>query len=133
MKKITLIFFTFSGIYTGFSQKPAETADSIHTRQNIITNMQPVKKDSAVVKLTPSIRLYPNPAKNKVEIDIKGFDPGYVKIQLVDNKGKLLREDKRLVFSGSEIIMLMFSEKPGLYFLWLKQGETMLRNKLIIQ
>ena len=133
MKRITLFFFTFSGIYTAFSQKPAETADSIHARQTIIANIQPIKKDSTVVKVKPSIRLYPNPARNKVEIDIKGFEPGYVKIQLVDNKGKLVREDKRLVFSGSEIIVLMFSEKPGLYFLWLKQGEKMLRNKLIIQ
>ncbi len=77
--------------------------------------------------------MYPNPAKNKVDMEIKGFDPGYVKIQLVDNRGKLIREDKRLVFSGDEIIVLMFSEKPGLYFLLLKQGTKSVRNKLVIQ
>lgn len=133
MKKITLIIFTFSGIYTGFSQKPAQTPDSIHTRENVPANTPPIKIDSASVKEKPSIRLYPNPAKNKVDMEIKGFDPGYVKIQLVDNRGKLIREDKRLVFSGDEIIVLMFSEKPGLYFLLLKQGTKSVRNKLVIQ
>ena len=133
MKRITLIFFTFSGIYTGYAQKLAQTQDSIGTGQNAIANIQPIKKDSSGFKKKPSIRLYPNPAKNKVEIDIKGFDRGYVNIQLSDIKGKLIREDKRLVFSGSEIIVLMFFEKPGLYFLWLKQGKKNLRSKLIIQ
>lgn len=133
MKKTILIFFTFLGIYAGFAQKPLQTADSIPGRQNVIANMQPNSKQSAAVKEKPSIHLYPNPAKNKVEIDIKGFDPGYVKIQLVDNKGEVVRADNRLVLSGSEVIVLMFSEKPGLYFLWLKQGEKILKSKLIIQ
>ena len=133
MKKITLIFFTFSGIYAGFAQKPAETTDSIHARENVMANTPPTKIDSMHVKEKSSIRLYPNPAKNKVEIEIKAFDPGYVKIQLIDNKGKLVREERRLIFSGNEIIILMFSEKPGLYFLVVKQGNKLLKNKLIIQ
>lgn len=133
MKKITLIFFTFLGIYAGFSQNPLQTADSIRIRQNVSANMQPIKKNLPVFKKKPSIHLYPNPAKNKVEIDINGFDPGYVKIELVDNKGTLVRADKRLVLSGSEVIVLMFSEKPGLYYLWLKQGEKIVKNKIIIQ
>jgi Secretion system C-terminal sorting domain len=115
MKQIVFFFFTFSGICTGFAQKPAEIIDSI------------------IAKEKPSIRLYPNPAKNKVEIEIKGFDRGYVQVQLTDKNGNLVRNDKRFVFSGNEIIILMFSEKPGLYFLLLKQGKNNVRSKLIIQ
>jgi hypothetical protein len=115
MRQILFLFFTFSGICTGLAQKP----------------LQPI--DSTELKEKPSVRLFPNPAKNKVEIELKGFDPGYVVLQLLDNNGKLRREDKRLVFTGNEIIVFMFSEKPGLYFIWLKQGETKLRSKLVIQ
>ena len=65
MKKTTLIFFTFLGIYAGFAQKPLQTADSIRIPQNMIANMQPIKKDLSVFKEKPSIHLYPNPAKKK--------------------------------------------------------------------
>ncbi len=100
--------------------------------QNKGTNILPLKTDSAI-KEKPSLRLYPNPAKNKAEIEIRGFEPGYVKVQLMNTAGKLLREEKRLVLSGNEAIMFMFSEKPGLYFLFVKQGKIILRNKLVIQ
>lgn len=86
-----------------------------------------------VVKEKPSMRLYPNPAKNKVDMEIKGFEPGYVQVQLTDNNGKTLRDYKRLVFNGDETIVLMFSEKPGLYFLLVKQGEKSVKARLVIQ
>jgi hypothetical protein len=133
MKKIIFIFFTFSGIYAGFTQKPPEIIDSADVKQKAIENVQPVKIDSAAVKEKAVVRLYPNPAKHKVEIEIKGFEPGYVQVRLVDKEGNLVRDDKRTVFSGNEIIVLMFSERPGLYFLLLRQGDIYLRAKLIIQ
>jgi hypothetical protein len=117
MKQIAFLFFTFLGICTGFAQKPAQIIDSV----------------SITVKEKPSIHLFPNPAKNKIEIEIKGFDQGHILVQLFDNNGKQVRIDKRLVVSGNEIIVFMFSEKPGLYFLLLKQGKLHLRRKLIIQ
>jgi Secretion system C-terminal sorting domain len=129
MKKIILLFFTFSGICCCFSQK---IPDTVNTLQSTLANTLPLKRDSLVTKEKSSCRVYPNPAKNKAEIEIKGFDAGYVKIQLMSNTGKLLREEKRLVLSGNEIIIFMFSEKPGLYFLFLKQGKIMLKNKLVI-
>jgi len=128
MKKIILLFFTFSGICSCFSQEPLKVADTVKGGTNIL----PLKTDSAA-KEKPTLRIYPNPAKNKAEIEIKGFEPGYVKIQLMTPSGKLLREEKRLVLSGNEAIVFMFSEKPGLYFLFLKQGKIMLKNKLLIQ
>ena len=81
----------------------------------------------------PSIRLYPNPAKNKIEIDIRGFNAGYVQVMLMDKSGNIVRDEKRLMFNGNETIAFMFSEKPGLYFVLLKQGQIKVRSKLIIQ
>jgi Secretion system C-terminal sorting domain len=128
MKKIILLFFTFCGICSCFSQEPAKVADTVNKGTNIL----PLKTDS-LNKEKPTLRIYPNPARNKAEIEIKGFEPGYVKVQFMNNAGKLLREEKRLVLSGNELIVFMFSEKPGLYFLFVKQGKIILKNKLVIQ
>lgn len=133
MKKISIIFITFSGIYSAFGQNREQNIDSGDVIQNVHTDKQPGKIDSLQVKNTPSIRLFPNPAKNKVEIEIKSFEPGQVLIQLLDINGNRVREDKRTVFSGNEIIVFMFSEKPGLYYLLLRQGEISIRNRLVIQ
>lgn len=133
MKQILFLFFTFSGICTGFAQKTAETGDSIHVMQNKIANTQPIKNTAAGIKDNPAVRLFPNPAKNSVEIEIKGFEPGYVLVQLIDKHGNIVRNNKRLVFYGNEIIVFMFSEKPGLYFLLLKQGEKKVKRSILIQ
>lgn len=115
MKKIILLSFTFSGICCCQAQQSIKTADT------------------PAVKEKPIARIYPNPAKNRAEIVIKGFEPGYVKLQMVNNTGKLLREEKRLVFTGNETIVFMFSEIQGFYFLFVKQGKIILKNKLVIQ
>ncbi len=133
MKKIILLFFTFSGICCCFGQQLPQNTDTINVQQTPGANSLPVKKDSLFIKRKPAAVLYPNPAKNKVEIAIKAFDAGYIKLQLLNNSGKLVREEKRLLLSGNEIIVFMFSEHPGLYYLILKQGNQMQKNKLVIQ
>jgi hypothetical protein len=133
MKKIILLFFTFLGICSCFSQKQAGNKDSAIVLQNMVANTLPLKSDTVKTKEKVLVRLFPNPAKNKVEIEIKGFEPGYVKLQLLNNNGKLVREEKRLALTGNETIIFMFSEVPGLYYLLLKQGTQMLKNKLLIQ
>ncbi|MBK8611330.1 MAG: T9SS type A sorting domain-containing protein [Chitinophagaceae bacterium] len=125
MKKITLIIFTFSGNYSGFAQEPVQIADSVCIKQNT--------EEKVLLKKDASMKLFPNPAKNKIEIEITGLDPGYVLVQLIDKSGNLFRNDKRLVYSGSEIITFMFSAEPGLYFIMLKQGKLNLKKSLIIQ
>ncbi len=132
MKKIILLFFTFLGICCCLAQ-PAKTTDTINGKKDAVSNTPPFKTDSLVAKGKPLLRLYPNPAKNKAEIEIKGFDAGYVIIQLMNNAGKLIREERRLVLTGNEIIIFMFSENPGLYFLFIKQGKIIKKARLVIQ
>jgi len=133
MKKIIFLFFTFLGNCTGFAQKPPESVVSDSMKQPLPIVKQPGKKDSALGIEKPLIRLFPNPARNKVEIELKGFEPGFVQVQLIDNMGYKVRDDKRLVLSGNEIIVVMFSEKPGLYILALKQHEKNVKARLVIQ
>ena len=131
MKKIILLFFTFLGICSCFSQKLL--SDIITVIAKPVTNTLPLKIDTIKVKEKFSVHVFPNPAKNKVEIEINGFEPGYVKLQLLNNAGKIIRQEKRQMFSQKETIIFMFSETPGLYYLVLKQGVQTLKNKLIIQ
>ena len=131
MKKIILLFFTFLGICSCFSQELSK--DTITVTAKPVTNTLPLKTDTIKVKEKVSVRVFPNPAKNKIEIEINGFEPGYVKIQLLNNAGKIIREEKRQMFSEKETIIFMFSETPGLYYLLLRQGRIFRRNKLIIQ
>lgn len=133
MKKIILLFFTFLGICSCFSQELPENKDSMTISANKVANTLPLKPDLLKTKEKASVIIFPNPAGNKIEIEIKGFEPGYIKLQLLTNTGKLVREEKRLVFTGNETIIFMFAEMPGLYYLLLKQGAQMLKSKLIIQ
>jgi hypothetical protein len=133
MKKIILLFFTFLGICSCFSQELPKNRDTVKVLQSSGANSLPVKNDSLFTRLKPTAVLYPNPAKNKIEIAIKGFEAGYIKLQLISNTGKLVRQQERLLFSENEIIVFMFSETPGLYYLVLTQGKQSVKNKLIIQ
>jgi Secretion system C-terminal sorting domain len=132
MKKILILFFTLSGICSGFAQTGEVTSvpDSSATQGPLKGQL---RKDSIPGKEKPSAKLFPNPATNKVEIEIKGFNPGFVQVQIMDNDRKLIREDKRLLLSGNEVVMLMFSLQPGLYFVTVKQNEKFCKRQLIVQ
>jgi len=132
MKKIIAFFISFSGISCCISQSNSQLTHADTVKQNIFTKVQSIKKDSFPLKKIPSAKVFPNPAKNKVEIEINGFETGFVQIQLIDKNGKMVRNDKREVFSGNETIVFMFSESPGIYFLLIKQAEKSYKNKLII-
>jgi Secretion system C-terminal sorting domain len=121
MKKIALIFFTFSGIYTGFAQSSLNGADMGAISQKVPE------------KIKPAVQVSPNPARNKVELDITGFDKGYLQVFLFNNTGKTVKHEKRLLVHGNETVILMFSLEPGLYYLQLKQGSKNTRTKLVIQ
>lgn len=117
MKKIALLFVAFLGI-----------CDS--NAQNISGN---AVKDSANPITKPSVRLYPNPATNRVEAEINGFESGYIGVRISDKQGRLVREEKRMVVEGNEVIVFMFSLKPDIYFIAFKQGKKQASAKLMIR
>lgn len=127
MKKFVPLFFTFSGICMAFAQNPVQTSPSDNVKKSTIHN------DSLPKKEKPFIRVFPNPASNKAEVELKGFEPGFVQVQIINSTGSVLRNDKRLIYIGHEIIVLMFSLEPGIYFLVVKQDKKLARTKLIIR
>jgi Secretion system C-terminal sorting domain len=123
MKKIVILLLTFLGICSGYAQNPS-VSDTMTVKK--ITS-DSLLKEKAVVKL------YPNPAKNKVELQVTGFEPGLVQVQIFNVSGKAVRNDSRLLFSGNENIVVMFSLSPGIYFVVLKQKDKLVKKKMVVQ
>ena len=123
MKKIILLLVTFLEIYGGFAQN-SSGSDSLIIKK--------ITSDS-VIKEKIAVKLYPNPAKNKVELEVKGFEPGLVQVQIYNLSGKAVRNDSRLLFSGNENMVVMFSLTPGIYFVVLKQKDKLVKKKMVVQ
>ena len=80
----------------------------------------------------PEISIYPNPAKNKITIEAKHFKPGMVSVKLLDTKGKLVREDSRLLTNGTEDIIMFLMLKAGIYFILVSEPGKIARKKLVV-
>jgi Secretion system C-terminal sorting domain len=123
MKKIILLSFTFLGICNGFAQIPS------------VNEAPPIQKtvSDSIPRERATVKLFPNPAKNKIELEVKGFEAGMVQLQIINVSGKLVRNDSRLLFSGNENIVVMFSLTPGIYFITLKQKDKLVKKKMVVQ
>ena len=132
MKEIIILFFTFLGICKGLAQNPVgnNLPDSL---QNTKAFTQKKNTDSSLLKEKVSVKLFPNPAKNKVELEVKGFEAGLIQLQIIGISGKVERNDQRLLVSGKENIVVMFSLKPGIYFIAVKQKDKVVKKKMVVE
>ncbi len=123
MKKIVILIVTLLGICKGFAQNSTASAT---------TEIKKIASDS-IVKEKAAIKFYPNPAKNKAVLEVSGFKAGTVQLQIIDIAGKILRNDTRLLCNGNESLVLMFSVKPGIYFIVLTQKDTWAKKKMVVE
>ncbi len=130
MKEIVILLVTFLGICKGFAQKPSDS-NGINTFKISTTTVRNSVSDS--LKENATVNLFPNPAKNKTELEIKGFESGNVQLQIINVNGKLVRNDSRILFSCNENIVVMFSLPQGVYFIVLKQKDKVIKKKMIVQ
>ena len=132
MKEIIILFFTFLGICKGLAQNPVgnNLPDSL---QNTKAFTQEKIADSSSIKEKVSVKLFPNPAKNKVELEVKGFEAGLIQLQIIGISGKVERNDQRLLVSGKENIVVMFSLKPGIYLIAVKQKDKVVKKKMVVE
>ena len=132
MKQIVILIFTVLGICKGFAQNPVgnNMPDSLQ-----ISNRLQQKKvgDSLIIIEKATLKVYPNPAKNKVEVEVAGFEPGLIQVQLIDINGKVMRDDQRLLINKKEIITVMFSLPKGIYFILIKQKGRAIKKKMVVQ
>lgn len=121
MKQILFLFFTFCGICK-LSAQPAAAG--------ILTDSGTKKAALPLPKI--SVRLSPNPVKNKLSIELEGFNPGTVRLQLFDWKGVLRRNETRRLFEGRDLVTMMFFLPPGIYFLIISQEGRSYKRKVIV-
>lgn len=79
-----------------------------------------------------SFKIYPNPAKNKVSLSVTGFEPGIALVKITDTKGKIWRQDNRLLTNGSEEIAMFLLLQPGIYFISVSEKNKVVKKKLMI-
>lgn len=128
MKEICFLTFSFLGICAAKAQVTGSgTPDSA-----VNVAAKKINADT-VIKEKASVKLYPNPAKNKAELEIRGFEPGLAQVQIINISGGIERNDQRLLATGNENMVLMFSLQAGVYFVVLRQKEKLVKKKLVVQ
>ena len=97
-------------------------------------NKSPVidKKIKAMSVANPTMMLYPNPTKNKVVIQLKGFEAGIAKLQIISDKGSVVRKEDRLLINGDEEVTMFFSLPAGIYFIKITEGEKGSKKRLVV-
>ena len=112
-------------IGTSFSQTPSDSLQvKALSKQKSNDSLQALNKAQLII--------YPNPAKNKVTLQVKGFEAGTASVRIMDSKGKLIRDDSRLLTNGSEDIIMFLMLQPGIYFIIVSEKGKLARKKLII-
>ena len=93
MLKIFLVLISCFTSFFCFSQSEISKDTSVKP-----ISIQHLTKDSSLsADEKTSLKVYPNPAKNKISIEVTGFEPGMVVVKIIDTKGKVWREDNRLL------------------------------------
>jgi len=125
MQKIILIMAFILNVTVGFAQTGL-------TQLNDNANSVIDKKTITMAVLKPTVMLYPNPTKNKVVIQLKGFNAGMAKLQIISDKGSIVRREDRLLINGNEEVVMFFSLPLGIYFIKITQGEKDVKKRLVV-
>lgn len=127
MRKIISLLCCCIACGNCFAQSPAKsdstkssTAQTIRANENIQNGLK------------PELAIFPNPARNKITVQVKNFNPGMVAVKVIDVKGKLIREDTRLLTQGTEDVIMFLMLKAGIYFIMVSEQGKVARKKLVI-
>ena len=107
----------------------AQTGFPHHTDS---TNPVMEKKINVDDESKPTAKLYPNPSKNKVVLQLNGFKTGMAQLQIINDKGNVVRKEDRLLVNGNEEVVMFFSLPSGIYFVKTIQGKIEIRKRLVV-
>jgi hypothetical protein len=129
MQRITLTIVSCLLCAYSFSQ-PLQNTDSIQAKTAFTKKKN---EDDSLKRIDKTqLNIYPNPAKNKVTLQVQGFETGIASVRILDSKGKLLRDDSRLLTIGDEDIIMFLMLPPGIYFIIVSEKRKVARRKLVI-
>lgn len=121
MKFFMLMAFALLGNFAGLAQ-----TDSAATAV-------PNKAADALLKEKATVLLYPNPTKNKAELQLNGFEPGLVQLQIISMAGRVERSEERLLTNGKETVVIMFALPAGVHYVIIKQKGKIVKTKMLVQ
>ena len=125
MRKI--ISFLFCSAISGYCiSQPLTNNDSTNFSTDAIAKVKANNYNK------PATTIYPNPAKNKITLQVKNFDPGMATVRVLTIKGELVREDNRLLTNGNEDIVMFLMLKAGAYFIEVSEPGKITRKKIVI-
>ena len=128
MLKSSLLISSYFFALHCFCQ-PVENKDSLSKSTD---NQYAAKNTHLPDAAISSLKIYPNPAKNKISLSVTGFEPGMAVVKITDTKGKIWREDNRLLTNGTEEIAMFLLLQPDIYFISVSEKNKVVKKKLII-
>ncbi len=78
----------------------------------------------------PLLKVWPNPMQQYARIEIKGFDGLFFEVQLMDTQGRSLA--KKQMAANETWLLARNGLRPGVYYLVARQGQVLLREKLVV-
>ncbi|MEX0986711.1 MAG: T9SS type A sorting domain-containing protein [Bacteroidales bacterium] len=82
------------------------------------------------------LKIYPNPAKDFLKIELQSDNSVLPEVQIIDLTGKVVKKFDSDFTMDNEIYKANYDisdMKPGIYFVKLIQGETAFSRKLIVR
>lgn len=87
-----------------------------------------------ILNETLSVKLYPNPAAVELTIEISGFKPGSLLLEIINIKGECIKEESHSVFSDYEKLKIDVSGfTTGNYFLRVKNNNKSYTRKFLVK
>ena len=129
MVKACLLFFTCFNVTTHCFCQPVFSKDSAAKTYSVEKALTIIPAPETT-KL--SLKIYPNPAKNKISLQVTGFDAGPAIVKINDVKGKLCRQDNRLLTSSTDEITMFLFLTPGIYFISVSEKAKTIKKKLVV-
>ncbi|MBY0436039.1 MAG: T9SS type A sorting domain-containing protein, partial [Cyclobacteriaceae bacterium] len=102
-----------SGSYQVTATVESCTSDFSTAQAIVITGDLPLIKNGLIV--------YPNPVTNKLSIDLSSLSTAQVQLKILDATGRLIHEEAAV--GGKTVEVPMSAQAPGLYLLFVGQGE----------
>ena len=121
-----LVFCSFFVLQTFAQSDTISNTDSLSTTVNPIISK--ISKDAGKATL----KVYPNPAKNRITLEVNGFEAGLAVVKITDAKGKIWREDNRLLANGTEDIAMFLMLPPGIYFISISEKTKIIKKKFVV-
>ena len=126
MKVSLLVFCSFFMLQCFAQLDTIKDSDSLLNISDALKSKTPKEVSKATLKI------YPNPAKNRITLEVNGFEAGLATVKITDTKGKVWRQDDRLLTNGAEDIAMFLMLPPGIYFISVSEREKIIRKKLIV-